>query len=221
MSKQLTTINNTLSIDEINDMLSNVTKKHEEVSRIKTPKVFIKKKQNFDYVDVGYMKKIADKYFPGWSWKIIHREALGSEAYVVHGRLTFYDNGVMRNGDMVAAHSLQKLKGTQQFSGIGNDVKAANTDTMKKAFNMFMNIADDVYKNQVEDPELSDEQKNELLLLAKILSDAKYEEILENIEDTLINTMNFNGAKKKLQRLVKEYEEHKLENLAKKRRVNE
>ena len=172
MSKQLTTINNTLSIDEINDMLSNVTKKHEEVSRIKTPKVFIKKKQNFDYVD-----------------------------------------GVMRNGDMVAAHSLQKLKGTQQFSGIGNDVKAANTDTMKKAFNMFMNIADDVYKNQVEDPELSDEQKNELLLLAKILSDAKYEEILENIEDTLINTMNFNGAKKKLQRLVKEYEEHKLENL--------
>ena len=64
---------------------------------------------------------------------------------------------------------------------------------------------------QVEDPELSDEQKNELLLLAKILSDAKYEEILENIEDTLINTMNFNGAKKKLQRLVKEYEQHNQE----------
>ena len=206
MSKELTIMSDGLTPQQINKLLENVTKKHEEVSRIETPKVFIKKKQNFDYVDVGYMKKIADKHFPGWSWEIINSEALGSEAYVVHGRLKFYDNGIMRTGDMVAAHRLQKLRGTQQFSDIGNDIKAANTDTMKKAFNMYMNIADDVYKNQVEDPELSDEQKSELLLLAKTLSDAKYTEILEKIEDTLINTMNFKGAKEKLQRLVKEKE---------------
>ena len=206
MSKELTIMSDGLTPQQINKLLENVTKKHEEVSRIETPKVFIKKKQNFDYVDVGYMKKIADKHFPGWSWEIINSEALGSEAYVVHGRLKFYDNGIMRTGDMVAAHRLQKLRGTQQFSDIGNDVKASNTDTMKKAFNMYMNIADDVYKNQVEDPELSDEQKSELLLLAKTLSDAKYTEILEKIEDTLINTMNFKGAKEKLQRLVKEKE---------------
>ena len=206
MSKELTIIDDGLTPQQINKLLENVTKKHEEVSRIETPKVFIKKKQNFDYVDVGYMKKIADKHFPGWSWEIINSEALGSEAYVVHGRLKFYDNGIMRTGDMVAAHRLQKLRGTQQFSDIGNDVKASNTDTMKKAFNMYMNIADDVYKNQVEDPELSDEQKSELLLLAKTLNDAKYTEILEKIEDTLINTMNFKGAKEKLQRLVKEKE---------------
>ena len=193
-------------MNSINKLLENVTKKHEEVSRIETPKVFIKKKQNFDYVDVGYMKKIADKHFPGWSWEIINSEALGSEAYVVHGRLKFYDNGIMRTGDMVAAHRLQKLRGTQQFSDIGNDVKASNTDTMKKAFNMYMNIADDVYKNQVEDPELADEQKKELLVLAQILGNAKYTEILEKIEDTLINTMNFKGAKQKLERLVKEKE---------------
>ena len=152
------------------------------------------------------MKKIADKHFPGWSWEIINSEALGSEAYVVHGRLKFYDNGIMRTGDMVAAHRFQKLRGTQQFSDIGNDVKASNTDTMKKAFNMYMNIADDVYKNQVEDPELADEQKKELLVLAQILGNAKYTEILEKIEDTLINTMNFKGAKQKLERLVKEKE---------------
>ena len=206
MSKELTIIDDGLTPQQINKLLENVTKKHEEVSRIETPKVFIKKKQNFDYVDVGYMKKIADKHFPGWSWEIVNSEALGSEAYVVHGSLKFYDNGIMRTGDMVAAHRLQKLRGTQQFSDIGNDIKAANTDTMKKAFNMYMNIADDVYKNQVEDPELSDEQKSELLLLAKTLNDAKYTEILEKIEDTLINTMNFKGAKEKLQRLVKEKE---------------
>ena len=206
MSKELTIISDGLSPEQINELLQNVTKKHDEVSRIETPKIFIKKKQNFDYVDVGYMKKLADKYFPGWSWKIISHNALGSEAYVVHGSLKFYDNGIMRTGDMIAAHTLQKLRGTQNFSNIGNDVKAANTDTMKKAFNMYMNIADDVYKKQIEDPELSDEQKKELLLLAKTLSDAKYTEILEKIEDTLINTMNFKGAKEKLQRLVSEYE---------------
>ena len=206
MSKELTIINDGLTPQQINKILQNITKKHEEVSRIETPKVFIKKKQNFDYVDVGYMKKIADKHFPGWSWEIINSEALGSEAYVVHGRLKFYDNGIMRTGDMVAAHRLQKLRGTQQFSDIGNDVKASNTDTMKKAFNMYMNIADDVYKNQVEDPELADEQKKELLVLAQILGNAKYTEILEKIEDTLINTMNFKGAKQKLERLVKEKE---------------
>ena len=211
MSKELTIISDGLSPEQINKLLQNVTKKHDEVSRIETPKIFIKKKQNFDYVDVGYMKKLADKYFPGWSWKIISHNALGSEAYVVHGSLKFYDNGIMRTGDMIAAHTLQKLRGTQNFSNIGNDVKAANTDTMKKAFNMYMNIADDVYKKQIEDPELSDEQKKELLLLAKTLSDAKYTEILEKIEDTLINTMNFKGAKEKLQRLVSEYEQHNQE----------
>ena len=97
------------------------------------------------------MKKLADKHFAGWSWTIISTEVLGSESYVVHGRLKWYENGIWREGDMTAAHRIQKLKNDpSKFSDIGNDIKAANTDCMKKAFNMYMNIADDVYKNRVD-----------------------------------------------------------------------
>jgi len=96
------------------------------------------------------MKKLADKHFAGWSWTIISTEVLGSEAFVVHGRLKWYEGGIWREGDMTAAHRIQKLKkDPSKFSDIGNDIKAANTDCMKKAFNMYMNIADDVYKNRV------------------------------------------------------------------------
>ena len=200
MSKELTIISDGLSPEQINELLQNITKKHDEISKIETPKVFIKKKQNFDYVDVGYMKKLADKHFPGWSWKIISHNALGSEAYVVHGSLKFYDNGIMRTGDMIAAHTLQKLRGTQNFSNIGNDVKAANTDTMKKAFNMYMNIADDVYKKQIEDPELSDKQTDDILAIAIKISSEKFDQIQELIENGTINTMNYKGSLAKLRR---------------------
>ena len=46
-----------------------------------------------EYVEYSYMREIADKEFPGWSWKVVNTEVLGSEAYVVHGRLKFYDEG--------------------------------------------------------------------------------------------------------------------------------
>ena len=165
---------------DIQEALKSITDRHREISNIETPKAYQYKKQNFDYVKIEYMRAIANKYFPTHSWKIISTEVLGSEAYVVHGRLTWHEeaNGVMvkRTGDMVAAHRIQKLVGTDKFSDIGNDVKAANTDTMKKAYNMHMNIADDVYRNQYQDIELSKNQKKTLILLAKKVG------ILETIE---------------------------------------
>ena len=153
------------------------------------------------------MRSLADEYFPGWSWEIIKSDALGSEAYVVHGRLTWYDNGVIRKGDMVAAHRIQKLVGTNKFSDVGNDIKSANTDCMKKAFNMFMNIADDVYKKQIEDPELSDNQRKELLDLATNINKEYKEDIINKIDIGKITTMNFKAAKAKLERLCKEKNE--------------
>ena len=35
-----------------------ITKKHKKVSRIKTPKPFIKKKMGLDYVEFSYMREI-------------------------------------------------------------------------------------------------------------------------------------------------------------------
>jgi hypothetical protein len=188
------------NIDSVSDRLKVLTKQHSDISDRVTPKAYIKKKMGLDYVEIGYMKALADQEFPGWSWEIINSEALGSEAYVVHGRLKWYDNGVMRTGDMVAAHRIQKKKNSDMFVDVGNDIKSANTDCMKKALNMYMNIADDVYRNQYEDPELSDEQVREITVLAKSISDDKYVEIDTLIADKKLNALNYKGSIAKLNR---------------------
>ena len=177
-----------------------ITNKHKKVSRLKTPKPFIKKKMGLDYVEFSYMRDVADKEFPGWAWTIEKTEVLGSEAYVVQGRLTWYDEGLWRKADMVAAHRIQKKRGTNEFVDIGNDVKAANTDCIKKAFNMYLNIADDVYRNQVEDLSLTDEQANDILVVAGDISEERIEQIHDLIKEQAINTANYNSSLLKLER---------------------
>ena len=179
-----------------------ITDKHKNVSNIKTPKPFIKKKMGMEYVEFSYMREVADKEYPGWSWTIQKTEVLGSEAYVVHGRLKWYDEGIWREADMVAAHRIQKKRGTSEFVDIGNDIKASNTDCIKKAFNMYLNIADDVYRNQVDDMELSDEEKNDILVLAGEISEERLSQIHELIKDQTINTANYKASFAKLQREV-------------------
>ena len=187
-------------LDATDSVRQAITKKHKKVSRIKTPKPFVKKKMGLDYVEFSYMREVADKEYPGWSWTIEKSEVLGSEAYVVHGRITWYDEGIWRKADMVAAHRIQKKRGTNEFVDIGNDVKSANTDCIKKAFNMYLNIADDVYRNQVEDLSLTDEQKNDILLIASEISEEKMEQIHDLIKDQAINSANYNSSKIKLEK---------------------
>ena len=191
---------------DIQEALKSITDRHTEISNIKTPKAYQYKKQGFDYVKIEYMRGIANKYFPTHSWKIISTEVLGSEAYVVHGRLTWHEeaNGVMvkRTGDAVAAHRIQKQRGTNAFVDIGNDVKAANTDTMKKAYNMYFNIADDVYRNQYQDIDLTENQKKTLILLAKKVG--ILETIKKQIENNEIHGRNYKAAIAKLTRKEKE-----------------
>tara|TARA_R100001594_G_scaffold89862_1_gene124330 strand:- start:3218 stop:3847 length:630 start_codon:yes stop_codon:yes gene_type:complete len=179
-----------------------ITEKHKKVSSMSTPKPFIKKKMGMEYVEFSYMREVADKEYPGWSWTIQKTEVLGSEAYVVHGRLKWYDEGIWREADMVAAHRIQKKRGTSEFVDIGNDIKASNTDCIKKAFNMYLNIADDVYRNQVDDMELSDEEKNDILVLAGEISEERLSQIHELIKDQTINTANYKASFAKLQREV-------------------
>jgi len=184
-----------------------ITDKHKKVSRIKTPKPFIKKKMGLDYVEFSYMRDVADKEFPGWSWTIEKTEVLGSEAFVVQGRLKWYDEGIWREADMVAAHRIQKKRGTNEFVDIGNDIKASNTDCIKKAFNMYLNIADDVYSNQVEDLQLSDEQKSDMLVLASEISEDRMEQIHDLIKEQAVNTANYSSSMKKLEREVEKKNE--------------
>jgi len=180
-----------------------ITNKHLYVSNRKTPKAHWKKKMGMDYVEYSVMRDIADKEYPGWSWTIINTENLGSEAYVVHGRLKWFDEGIWRLGDMVAAHRIQKKRGIDEFVDIGNDIKASNTDCIKKAFNMYLNICDDVYRNQVEDFELNDEQKNEIIIVAQRISSEKREQITQLVKDQVIHNGNYKSSLAKLQREAK------------------
>ena len=188
------------ALTNINKALKNITKQHKKVSGIATPKAFIKQKMGMDYVEYSVMRDIADKEYPGWSWTVIKTEFAGTEAYVIHGRLKWFDNGVWREGDATAAHRVQKKRGTNDYVDLGNDIKAANTDCIKKAFNMYMNICDDVYRNQVEDPELTDKQKNNILESAKL--SGRDTEVMEKVESGVINAFNYKASMAKLERLA-------------------
>ena len=147
------------------------------------------------------MKAMAEEEYTPWNWEIIGEEMLGTEAYKVHGRLTYTDAlGAVRIGDMVAAHRIQKKRGTNEFVDIGNDVKAANTDCMKKAFNMYLNIADDVYRNQIEDLELSESEKNDILEIAAKCSAGRLAEITKLINNGTLHTENYKSSYAKLKR---------------------
>jgi hypothetical protein len=189
-----------ITIDTIQESLQNITNQHKEVGKIETPKGLVKKKMGFDYVELSYMKKIANEQFPGWSWKIIKSEALGTAAYVVHGRLKWVDNGLWREGDMVAAHRIQTKRNSEEFVEIGNDIKSANTDCMKKAFNVYMDIAADVYRS--DDPSLDDTQIADLESVSLSVSDEQYKKVKSLIEDGTINSGNYKASLSKLERLA-------------------
>ena len=156
MSKEVTLIEEPMSL--LHDIsLSSITDLHNKVSNEDTPRSFIKNKMGTDYVEYSYMRKIADKHYPGWSWTVVNTDNLGSEAFMVHGRLKWFEGGIWRNGDSTAAHRIMQKRDGSGFVDVGNDIKSANTDCIKKAFNMYMNIADDVYRNRVEDTSLSKE----------------------------------------------------------------
>ena len=197
---ELTLIENG-SLTAVSEALNNITKHHKKVSDIKTPKPFVKQKMGMDYVEYSYMREIADKHYPGWSWTVIKTEFAGTEAYVVHGRLKWFDNGVWREGDVTASHRIQKKRGSDDYVDLGNDIKAANTDCIKKAFNMYMNICDDVYRNQVEDPELTDEQRDNISELAKLAN--REDEVMNKVDEGVINAFNYRASIAKLERLSK------------------
>ena len=198
MNTELALIENG-ALTDIKKALKVITKHHKKVSELKTPKAFIKQKMGMDYVEYSVMRDIADNEYPGWSWTVIKTEFAGTEAYVVHGRLKWFDDGVWREGDATASHRIQKKRGSDDYVDLGNDIKAANTDCIKKAFNMYMNICDDVYRNQVEDPELTDKQKKDIADAA--LKVDMHDKVMKQVDDGDLNAMNFKASMAKLERM--------------------
>lgn len=189
--------------------IGKIQKRHREVSLIETPRKYIHKKNGFDYVEFPYMKRVADKFYPGWSWEIKSYTINGENEFItVQGRLYWYEDGIWRHGDMLAAHRIQrKIDDDDILVDPGNDIKAANTDCMKKAFNLYLNIADDVYR-ALTDIALGDEQKDTLLDLVRraidldIYEEEKVEEVMYKIESEEINIKNYDLSLKRVQEKI-------------------
>ena len=184
------------SIVEVED---NLQAKHEFMSNIPTPKVFVKDKGGFDYVDEAYMRNQLNSHYPIWKWEIIKYEFIGDKAISLHGRLTIIDHGVERHFDSVAAHRIASNE--RGYVDLGNDLKAANSDCFKVAVNRLCNIADDVYRKIIPDLTLSEEQKEKILGLTDGMNSATVGNVKAGIEGLEINSLNYEATIRKLEQI--------------------
>ena len=131
----------------------------EQLKRIlvKTPEQYIKKRPakgggQWDYVTGGYIKKCLNLLF-GWDWsfEIVDDKIMAGEA-IVKGKLTCHSNGrtivKMQFGNKDVIYKKESDKdGNRVPLSIGNDLKAAATDALKKCA-AEIGIAADIYNKE-------------------------------------------------------------------------
>jgi hypothetical protein len=124
---------------------------------VKTPEQYIKKRPakgggQWDYVTGGYIKKCLNLLF-GWDWsfEIVDDKIMAGEA-IVKGKLTCHSNGrtivKMQFGNKDVIYKKESDKdGNRVPLSIGNDLKAAATDALKKCA-AEIGIAADIYNKE-------------------------------------------------------------------------
>ena len=185
-----------------------IKKRHESLSQAKTPSTYVENKQGFDYVDEAYMRHILNKNFPIWSWEIKGYELLGDQWIIVQGRLTIEESGVVRYFDALASHRIAKSRQSGDYVDIGNDLKSANSDCFKVAVNRLCNIADDVYRKQIKDINLSSRDISKLDDYCKKLSELGLDDmsrkVQQGIDSKTINKSNLSSSFIKLDSLIEQ-----------------
>lgn len=116
----------------------------------KTPANKIKKRpgnggRTFDYVEVGYVVAQLDEAFGRlWDWEVLDQN-VGTSQVWVKGRLTIH---LAPNFDLkketFGSSDIKKFTTTKMAIDIGNDLKSASSDALKKAAS-YLGIASDVY----------------------------------------------------------------------------
>lgn len=196
-----------VQIDDYEQISRDIFDRHKKLSDTITPKVYVKQKQGFDYVDEAYMRNLLNQVFPGWSWEIVKYEFMGDKAISVHGRLKIIESGIPRTYDAIAAHRIAVSKSNGNYVDLGNDLKSANSDCFKVAVNRLCNIADDVYRKQVKDMSLTDEQKDMLYELSNTIREfdsGLSDKIVGSIEQMSVNASNYEATISKLESIIKE-----------------
>ena len=179
--------------------------KHNAISQVDTPNIYVKDKGGFDYVDEGYMRHLLNQHYPIWKWEVIKYEFIGDKVITVHGRLTVIDNGVERSFDGIDAHRIAVSKRDNSYVDLGNDLKAANSDAFKVAVNRLCNIADDVYRKRIEDISLDKSQLQRIEAKLKKVKDNKVvNKIRKSIEGLTINSKNLEATLRRIDTIIGE-----------------
>tara|TARA_Y100000401_G_scaffold108354_1_gene103556 strand:+ start:4872 stop:5543 length:672 start_codon:yes stop_codon:yes gene_type:complete len=188
------------------ELLSALRAEKQRISGFTTPKPHVKSRPDgLDYVEEKYMRDQLNEHFPIWSWEIKNVEFLGSEWCIVTGELNIMDTSVPRKFGSVGAARIQFKKNQEHIPenviDIDKNIASANTNAFKRAINRLCNICDDVYRKQVEDYALNDEQMGQIKEAIDGLDSTIAEKILGGIEDQSISTLNFDATIRKIEQL--------------------
>lgn len=184
----------------------------------RTPNQYIKKRPakgggTWEYVTGGYVRKVLNLMF-GWDWdfEILDHTIIGGEA-VVKGRLTCRTNGKQivktqfGNKDIIYKKQTQEeiTKGLDKIPlSIGNDLKAAATDALKKCA-AEIGIAADIY-NKEDFNEVIVDVDNSLETTLKELYSVKSEHLPEDEKinfERIINQKESKSYRKAIKHLSK------------------
>jgi len=145
------------------DKLIKVTQQNKILS--KTPKKHIRQRvgrggMTFNYVEVGYVvKQLNDAFNFMWDFEVIDHQ-VGKKQVWVKGKLTVHLSPEFRIIKTAYGGSdIKRIKGTVNVVDIADDLKAAQSDALKKSASL-IGIASDVYYPNVygEDQSEADEQ---------------------------------------------------------------
>jgi hypothetical protein len=161
----------------------------------KTPAQYVRKRPakgggEWEYVTAGYVKKILNLMF-GWDWDFeILSEIINIEArqVIVKGKLTCRSNGMIIVKTQYGRQDLKFRKGTLEPLDLGNDMKGAASDCLKKCASE-LGVAADIYnKEEFREVKVVDNgSKEELRALDHIARATSYEQLWDTISEEFLD----------------------------------
>jgi hypothetical protein len=140
-----------MKIDQLPQVLSEA---QQSLLIATTPKQYVKQRkargnQIVDYVEVGYVIRQLNLLFGHlWDFEILEDKILGDEV-IVKGKLSVKsrDSQVVITKMQYGSSEVKRLKESKQPISIGDDLKAAASDSLKKCASL-VGIALDVYSGE-------------------------------------------------------------------------
>jgi recombination DNA repair RAD52 pathway protein len=160
----------------------------------RTPEKYVRNRPakgggQWKYVSGGYVKKCLNLLFGfDWSFEILEQMIMHKEA-IVKGKLTINSNGKTIVKMQFGNKDIMYRKGTEEPLSIGNDLKSAATDALKKCA-AEIGIAADIY-NAEEFREVQVDTETEYEKIKRLYSE-KYTKLDSEQSDFIFATLENN-----------------------------